>query len=215
MPNKYLPALLAALIFCGCTAANQPNKNTCSQKLHKAENRDDLIKQMYQTGFLDECLYQYTPEQLTAIWQIPVIFQKDDSDNAGDDAPFGLYVVHQPLNEYQRPMFYIRMNQTAMNQVGSIFPEGYFPDVLPKPDFIEQYADNFAPSTFRPRIHPTVYRDKPGDQIQHGTKYFWVNGYRIISTGIYPHGAIISFNFYKDGRIYTPSELRNKYRFFK
>ncbi|UOP04384.2 hypothetical protein LVJ77_08605 [Conchiformibius kuhniae] len=216
MPNKYLPALLAALIFCGCTAANQPNKNTCSQKLHKAENRDDLIKQMYQTGFLDECLYQYTPEQLTAIWQIPVIFQKDDSDNAGDDAPFGLYVVHQPpVNEYQRPKFSIRMNQAMRNQIGSIFPEGHFPDVLPEPDDIDGPYNLSMRTGAAYRKIDTVYKGRQDDQIQEGTKYFWVRGYRIILAPALGRGAIIGLGFYQDGRSHTPVKLDKKYEFYQ
>lgn len=41
--------------------------------LHKVENRDDLIKQMYDTAFKDDCLYTMHASELQEIWQIPVI----------------------------------------------------------------------------------------------------------------------------------------------
>ena len=47
-------------------------RNRCRRMLHKVESRDDLIKQMYETAFKDDCLYVMHAEELKEIWKIPV-----------------------------------------------------------------------------------------------------------------------------------------------
>ena len=46
-------------------------RNRCRRMLHKVESRDDLIKQMYETAFKDDCLYVMHAEELKNM-EIPV-----------------------------------------------------------------------------------------------------------------------------------------------
>lgn len=69
-------------------------RNRCRRMLHKVESRDDLIKQMYETAFKDDCLYVMHAEELKEIWKIPVTDSYPEMPKYLDiESPIGMYVV--------------------------------------------------------------------------------------------------------------------------
>lgn len=161
----------------------------CRPHLHRAENRDDLIRQMFQTGLLDDCLYSMLPEELQRIWDIPVVpVNKDTYSGADIPSRLGLYVA------YSRFGLSIRLNKDSIENIGTLFPEGHYPYFMPEPSLIEK-AD-FSWGTHHNNLKWTVHRAQESDQIQHGNEHVWVKGNRSIEAGVYMYGAIVSLAFY-------------------
>lgn len=169
----------------------------CRPYLHRVEHRDDLIRQMFQTGLLDDCLYSMPPEELQQIWDIPVV-QMNDDNYAGADIPsrLGFYIA------YSRFGMSIRLNKDSINEVGTLFPEGHYPKFMPEPSLIEE-AD-FSWGMRHNNFNWTVHRAKPNDQIQHGNQHIWVKDNRAIEPKAYMYGAIVSLGFYNIQRYVVP-----------
>ena len=75
-------------------------RDRCRGMLHKVENRDDLIKQMYDTAFKDDCLYAMYALELENIWKIPVVEGYVNNHFENFASPIGLYVAVQ-YSSYQ------------------------------------------------------------------------------------------------------------------
>ena len=161
----------------------------CRPHLHRAENRDDLIRQMFQTGLLDDCLYSMPPEELQRIWDIPVVPKNKDT-HIGADIPsrLGLYVA------YSIHGLSIRLNKDSIENIGTLFPEGRYPHFMPEPSLIKK-AD-FSWGTHHNNLKWTVHRAQESDQIQHGQEHIWVKGNRSMEACAYMYGAIVSLAFY-------------------
>lgn len=165
----------------------------CRPYLHRVEHRDDLIRQMFQTGLLDDCLYSMPPEELQQIWDIPVV-RMDDYDT-GSDIPsrLGFYV------SYDRKFgLSIDLNKDSINEVGTLFPEGHYPNFMPEPSLIT--TADFSWGMRHNNLNWTVHRAKPNDQIQHGNEHVWVRGNLSIIPQVYMHGAIVALGFLHYGR---------------
>ena len=161
----------------------------CRPHLHRAENRDDLIRQMFQTGLLDDCLYSMPPEELQRVWDIPVVpLNKDTYVGADIPSRLGFYVVHDDR------FLSIRLNKDSIENIGTLFPEGHYPQFMPEPSLIEK-AD-FSWGTHHNNLKWTIYQAKENDQIQHGQEHVWVKGDRFIVPNVYMYGAIVSLVFF-------------------
>ena len=165
----------------------------CRPHLHRAENRDDLIRQMFQTGLLDDCLYSMPPEELQRIWDIPVVPKNKDT-HIGADIPsrLGLYVA------YSIHGLSIRLNKDSIENIGTLFPEGRYPHFMPEPSLIKK-AD-FSWGTHHNNLKWTVHRAQESDQIQHGQEHIWVRGNLSIIPHAYMYGAIVGLAFLHNGR---------------
>ena len=163
----------------------------CRPHLHRAENRDDLIRQMFQTGLLDDCLYSMPPEELQRIWDIPVV-PLNKATHIGADIPsrLGIYVVHDDIFRFLS----IDLNKDSIENIGTLFPEGHYPYFMPEPSLIEK-AD-FSWGTHHNNLKWTVHRAKESDQIQHGQEHIWVKGNRSMEACAYMYGAIVSLVFF-------------------
>ena len=113
-------------------------KASCLKTLHKVTCRDDLIDQMYETALEDDCLYHFTSAELEKIWGIPVFdyVQVDPMmlpipPNKDIESPIGLYVEKDTVPA--GTSFYMKMTLSELEKHFSIFPEGYFPSILPEP----------------------------------------------------------------------------------
>lgn len=162
-------------------------RNRCRSMLHKVENRDDLIKQMYDTAFKDDCLYTMYASELQEIWQIPVIEAYDYMQHNQDiHSSIGMYVVfrHTEL----KSSLYITQTKEYLDKIGSIFPENAFPKFFPKPmthEIPEGVYLDFEYSAKR----------KDDDSIKERLDYYWrESGREIIATNS-GGGAILALEF--------------------
>ena len=157
MKLQTVMALYSILMF-GCSSAYEENshshpksgqkaltveeiaqaKASCLITLHKVTSRDDLIGQMFQTALEDDCLYHFTSTELEKIWGIPVFdyVQVDPMmlpipPNKDIESPIGLYVEKDTVPA--GTSFYMKMTLSELEKHFSIFPEGYFPSILPEP----------------------------------------------------------------------------------
>ena len=196
--NKTQAIILACSIaLCACSPeqTNQQSGNTdsspatikkakarCMNTLHHVSNRDDLIKQMFETALEDDCLYHFTSAELEKIWGIPVFdyVQVDPMmlpipPNKDIESPIGLYVVKNEVPA--GATFRIEMTLSELNQHFSIFPEGRFPSVLPQP---KSFALNEAALRHPPAYLPP-YQLPPQAKIKAGRKYYWFKDNRAVA----------------------------------
>ena len=162
----------------------------CRPHLHRPENRDDLIHQMFQTGLLDDCLYSMPPEELQQIWDIPVVPMNKNTYSGADIASrLGFYIAHDIKFGLS-----IRLNKYSIENVGTLFPEGHYPKFMPEPSLISE-AD-FSWGMNHNNLKWTSYRAKPNDQIQHGNEHIWIKDNRSIEPSAYMYGSIVALTFY-------------------
>ena len=196
--NKTQAIILACSIaLCACSPeqTNQQSGNTdsspatikkakarCMNTLHHVSNRDDLIKQMFETALEDDCLYHFTSAELEKIWGIPVFdyVQVDPMmlpipPNKDIESPIGLYVVKNEVPA--GATFRIEMTLSELNKHFSIFPEGRFPSILPQP---KSFALNEAALRHPPTYIPP-YQLPPQAKIKAGRKYYWFKDNRAVA----------------------------------
>lgn len=199
--NKLLSALmLIPLTACSGQAAQLADKTperktekekegasmqTCRSVLRKVENRDDLIKQMYETAFKNNCLYEISAEELQKTWGIPVFASAPDPKKV--DTPLGMYVVKAEPG-YQTN-FYIALTGSALEKQKTLFPEMNFPSFLPKPRKAK------IPENAHPEVIP--FTSAQG-QIKSGYHYFWRENNREMVATNSGNGAIIALTFYSN-----------------
>ena len=159
------------------THSQEQNKQpqSCKDYLHKVTDLDDLIRQMFQTGLFDNCLYDMTPEELHQIWGIPVLPDKGYDYRASQSdfgSPFNFFVQFDVSPDKKLNWLAIALNKKGYEQEGTLFPNGKFPDFLPEPSSIR---DRYVYMTGRPELRASTYFGKPDAEIQPEKVYYWVN----------------------------------------
>lgn len=160
-------------------------RDRCRGMLHKVENRDDLIKQMYDTAFKDDCLYAMYALELEDIWQIPVVEGHVNNHFENFTSPIGLYVAVRHTS--YKTSFIILPTKQYFKEKISIFPENRFPDFLPKPKEKEM-----------PPEYGDYYPRRGTDPIKELVDYYWRENGREIIAANNGSGAITSFTFYSN-----------------
>ena len=159
-------------------------KTSCLITLHKVTSRDDLIKQMFETALEDDCLYHFSPTELEKIWDIPVFdyVQVDPMmlpipPNKDIESPIGLYVEKNTVPA--GATFRIEMTLSELEKHFSIFPEGYFPSILPEPK-------SFALPDAALRSHHVTYippyQSPPQAKIKADRMYYWFKDNQAVAT---------------------------------
>ena len=191
--------VLCSILMFGCSSAYEENshrdqkaltveeiaqaKASCVKTLHKVTSRDDLIVQMFETALEDDCLYHFTSAELEKIWGIPIAdyIQVDPlklpvPPNKDIESPIGLYVVKNTIPA--GATFRIEMTLSELEKHFSIFPEGYFPSILPEPK-------SFALPEAAIRSHHVTYippyQSPPQAKIKAGRTYYWFKDNRSVS----------------------------------
>ena len=165
-------------------AATEKAKARCMNTLHHVSNRDDLISQMFQTALEDDCLYHFTSAELEKIWGIPVFdyVQVDPMmlpipPNKDIESPIGLYVEKDTVPA--GTSFYMKMTLSELEKHFSIFPEGYFPSILPEPK-------SFALPEAAIRSHHVTYippyQSPPQAKIKADRMYYWFKDNQAVAT---------------------------------
>ena len=165
-------------------AATEKAKARCMNTLHHVSNRDDLISQMFQTALEDDCLYHFTSAELEKIWGIPVFdyVQVDPlklpiPPNKDIESPIGLYVEKDTVPA--GTSFYMKMTLSELEKHFSIFPEGYFPSILPEPK-------SFALPEAAIRSHHVTYippyQSPPQAKIKADRMYYWFKDNQAVAT---------------------------------
>ena len=159
-------------------------KTSCLITLHKVTSRDDLIKQMFETALEDDCLYHFSPTELEKIWDIPVFdyVQVDPMmlpipPNKDIESPIGLYVVKNTIPA--GATFRIEMTLSELEKHFSIFPEGYFPSILPEPKSftLPEAAIRSHHVTYIP-----PYQSPPQAKIKADRMYYWFKDNQAVAT---------------------------------
>ena len=175
-------------------------KTSCLITLHKVTSRDDLIKQMFETALEDDCLYHFSPTELEKIWDIPVFdyVQVDPMmlpipPNKDIESPIGLYVVKNTIPV--GATFHIEMTLSELEKHFSIFPEGYFPSILPEPK-------SFALPEAAIRSHHVTYippyQSPPQAKIKAGRTYYWFkDNQAVAASGFVGEITYLSFLNYR------------------
>ena len=159
-------------------------KASCLITLHKVTSRDDLIGQMFETALEDDCLYHFSPTELEKIWDIPVFdyVQVDPMmlpipPNKDIESPIGLYVEKDTVPA--GTSFYMKMTLSELEKHFSIFPEGYFPSILPEPK-------SFALPEAAIRSHHVTYippyQSPPQAKIKADRMYYWFKDNQAVAT---------------------------------
>ena len=192
--------VLYSILMFGCSSAYEENshrdqkaltveeiaqaKASCVKTLHKVTSRDDLIVQMFETALEDDCLYHFTSAELEKIWGIPIAdyIQVDPlklpvPPNKDIESPIGLYVVKNTIPA--GATFRIEMTLSELEKHFSIFPEGYFPSILPEPK-------SFALPEAAIRSHHVTYippyQSPPQAKIKADRMYYWFKDNQAVAT---------------------------------
>ena len=192
--------VLYSILMFGCSSAYEENshrdqkaltveeiaqaKASCVKTLHKVTSRDDLIVQMFETALEDDCLYHFTSAELEKIWGIPVFdyVQVDPMmlpipPNKDIESPIGLYVEKDTVPA--GTSFYMKMTLSELEKHFSIFPEGYFPSILPEPK-------SFALPEAAIRSHHVTYippyQSPPQAKIKADRMYYWFKDNQAVAT---------------------------------
>ena len=147
---------------------------SCKDYLHKVTDLDDLIRQMFQTGLFDNCLYDMTPEELHRIWGIPVLPDKGYDYRASQSdfgSPFNFFVQFDVSPDKKLNWLAIALNKKGFEQDGTLFPNGKFPDFLPDPSIVENWYFHIE----LPGLGSSKYIANPDAKIQPEKIYYWVN----------------------------------------
>ena len=181
-------------------AATEKAKARCMNTLHHVSNRDDLISQMFQTALEDDCLYHFTSTELEKIWDIPVFdyVQVDPMmlpipPNKDIESPIGLYVEKDTVPA--GTSFYMKMTLSELEKHFSIFPEGYFPSILPEPK-------SFALPEAAIRSHHVTYippyQSPPQAKIKADRMYYWFkDNQAVAAAGFVGEITLLSFLNYR------------------
>ena len=159
------------------THSQEQNKQpqSCKGYLHKVTDLDDLIRQMFQTGLFDNCLYDMTPEELHQIWGIPVLPDKGYDYRASQSdfgSPFNFFVQYYTFPNEKLKQFSIALNKKGYEQDGTLFPSGKFPEFLPEPSVIDDWHP-YIGGTYE--LTSSNYIAKPDAEIQPEKVYYWMN----------------------------------------
>lgn len=171
------------------------SKQFCLSQLHRVKNRDDLIRQMYQTAILDDCLYDLSVEELADIWKIPMMTMQNENVNI--QSPIDLYVVKWNWQD-NSVLFSLRVPSTAVEEKQIIYSD-YFPEFLPIPNSklltIKRVTDKDN-SANRKQLKMGEQVIKTGF-IQPNVQYYWHNEKRemFAHNGVY---GIMFFTFTND-----------------
>ncbi|MFW2176506.1 MULTISPECIES: hypothetical protein [unclassified Moraxella] len=177
--------------------------NPCNS-LHKVTSRDDLLKQLYETAYKDDCLYKITASELQNIWQVPVSdnsfrrqytkeqLDKDYSLNLyPNKSPFEFYVFYYPEGQ---GLIGLSLTRDAWRSGHyTLFPEGDFPNFLGQPTKI--YSTVTYPGW---RYVRTPYQPENGTNIQRYGGYSWLSGfpyYRKMEADTQPNSEVLYFSF--------------------
>lgn len=194
MKHPLLPLTLA-LFLAACTS---PCKN-----LHKVTSRDDLLKQLYETAFLDDCIFKMKPLELQEIWEVPVSdnsfvqhYSREELENNfilrhyPGESRFNFYVYYYP----QRGSIGISLTRDALRSGQyTLFPEGDFTSFLGKPT--EDYSKLAALNKQSAKL---PYGGKVRNNIESYHIYEWQKGvfcHRTMNTNTNIGAEIYSFNF--------------------
>lgn len=180
----------------------------CREKLHKVTDRDDLIQQLYETAFEDDCVYEMSNEDLERIWGIPVkqheYFSPPTQEEILNDPSIQLRDIDSPLGFYivtSKDYIGLGLSRDAYNRgVGTLFPEGHFPEIFGDFSKFEMSAEMIEGKG----LFTTKYASKPTDYIQNGYIYYKKNIFysgNIIYIEIYPYGSALGINFARNVRI--------------
>ena len=157
-------------------APNQKQPQSCRDYLHKVTDLDDLIRQMFQTGLFDNCLYNFQPEELQQIWEIPVLPETKGFDFRASQAdvasPFNFFVQYRTFPNEKLKQFSIALNKKGYEQDGTLFPSGKFPDFLPEPSIIRNWSTYLGGAR---ELRASTYVGKPDAEIQPKKIYYWGN----------------------------------------
>ena len=175
-------------------------KTSCLITLHKVTSRDDLIKQMFETALEDDCLYHFSPTELEKIWDIPVFdyVQVDPMmlpipPNKDIESPIGLYVEKNTVPA--GATFRIEMTLSELEKHFSIFPEGYFPSILPEPKSftLPEAAIRSHHVTYIP-----PYQSPPQAKIKADRMYYWFkDNQAVAAAGFVGEITFLSFLNYR------------------
>ena len=159
------------------THTQEQNKQpqSCKGYLHKVTDLDDLIRQMFQTGLFDNCLYDMTPEELHQIWGIPVLPTKGYDYRASQSdfgSPFNFFVQFDVFPNKNLKQFSITLNKKGYEQDGTLFPSGKFPDFLPEPSVIKDWHPYIGGTE---ELTSSNYIAKSDAEIQPEKVYYWGN----------------------------------------
>ena len=175
-------------------------KTSCLITLHKVTSRDDLIKQMFETALEDDCLYHFSPTELEKIWDIPVFdyVQVDPMmlpipPNKDIESPIGLYVEKNTVPA--GATFRIEMTLSELEKHFSIFPEGYFPSILPEPKSftLPEAAIRSHHVTYIP-----PYQSPPQAKIKADRMYYWFkDNQAVAAAGFVGEITLLSFLNYR------------------
>ena len=175
-------------------------KASCLKTLHKVTSRDDLIGQMYETALEDDCLYHFTSAELKKIWGIPVFdyVQVDPMmlpipPNKDIESPIGLYVEKNTVPA--GTSFYMKMTLSELEKHFSIFPEGYFPSILPEPKSftLPEAAIRSHHVTYIP-----PYQSPPQAKIKADRMYYWFkDNQAVAASGFVGEITYLSFLNYR------------------
>ena len=157
-------------------APNQKQPQSCRDYLHKVTDLDDLIRQMFQTGLFDNCLYNFQPEELQQIWEIPVLPETKGFDFRASQAdvasPFNFFVQFKVSHNKKLNWLAIALNKKGYEQDGTLFPSGKFPDFLPESSFISEWDTYLGGAR---ELRASTYVGKPDAEIQPKKIYYWGN----------------------------------------
>ena len=155
---------------------NQKQPQSCRDYLHKVTDLDDLIRQMFQTGLFDNCLYNFQPEELQQIWGIPVLPETEGFDfrasQADVNSPFNFFVQFDVSYDKKLNWLAIALNKKGYEQDGTLFPSGKFPDFLPEPSIIRNWSTYLGGAR---ELRASTYVGKLDAEIQPKKIYYWVN----------------------------------------
>ena len=149
---------------------------SCRDHLHKVTDLDDLIRQMFQTGLFDNCLYDMQPVELHQIWGVPVLPDTEGlsfrASQADVNSPFNFFVQFDVSHKKKLNWLAITLNKKGYEQDGTLFPSGKFPDFLPEPSVIDDWHTYLGGAI---ELRASTYIGKPDAEIQPEKVYYWMN----------------------------------------
>lgn len=166
--------------------------NPCDN-LHKVTSRDDLIRQMYETAFKDDCLYEMSKDDLENIWGISVknylVVETPDADIRtiyhDVESPFGFIVVKQGRN------IAIQLTQKAFDENKSLLSK------QTPPAYWGNASMNYILNVTTPDTVMNKYYES-GEVLQYGYAYHWKNKKLNLNLTLSSGDTVRDINFYKD-----------------
>ncbi len=214
-----LTALLSTLTFAEEKKLPIPDKpNSPCNQLHKAKDRNDLLRQLYKAGFKDDCIYDLSAKDLKQAFGIPVVEHRKYTDQEWKKRkknPMLRYRdVESPINIYLLKFYdssiYVMRPRKLVEAKKTLFPEDKFPDFLGKVseskiDFTEGHHSFI---TFE--LMKSSYQPNLKGYIEAGTRYCWAYKNRKIGTEAYYTDKIFDMVFTKKRKEYNCFSRRTK-----